>query len=159
MAEEKEKAGDISGDLQTWSEAGKGSGTNTQPTTAESPNNEENAAWEEWQEDIRNDEDSEEDSSGSESSSAVSTDPNTVRNTRSAPKQKIRIATFFNKHTQSHNKRKRPVTLEGVIGDLSENTDEDSDESTTPERTQQQAQSCAKAANHRKVRKKKKKKK
>ena len=88
MAEEKEKAGDISGDLQTWSEAGKGSGTNTQPTTAGSPNNEENAAWEEWQEDIRNDEGSEEDSSGSESSSAVSTTPNRVRNTRSAPQTK-----------------------------------------------------------------------
>ena len=155
MAEEKEMAGDISGNLQTWSEAGNGSGTNTQPTTTGSTNNEENAAWEEWQEDVRNDEGSEEDSSGGESSSAVSTAPNRVRKTRSARKQKICIATFFDKHTQSQNKRKRPETLEEVIG---ESTDEDSDDSTTPERTQQQTQSCAKTGNHRKGKKKKKKK-
>ena len=78
-----------------------------------------------------------------------------MRNTRSAPKQKIRIATFFNKHTQSQNKRKRPVTLEEIIGD---STDEDSDDNNTPERTQQQPLSCATTGNHRKVRKKKKKK-
>ena len=77
MAEEKEMAGDISGNLQTWSETGNGSGTNTQPTTTGSTNNEENAAWEEWQEDIRNDGGSDHAGfSGSESSSAVSTAPN-----------------------------------------------------------------------------------
>ena len=63
-----------------------------------------------------------------------------MRNTRSAPKQKIHIATFFNKHTQSQNKRKRPVTLEEVIGD---SADEDSDDNNMPERTQQQPLSCA----------------
>ena len=161
MAEEQEKAGDNSGDLQTWSEAGTGSCTNTHATTTGSTRDESNEAWEEWQEDIRNDESSDhaEDFSGSESSSAVSIGPNRVRKTRSAPKQKIRIATFFNKHTQSQNKRKRPVTLEEIIGDTSENTDEDSNDNVTPERTQQQPQSSTMTGNHRKAKKKKKKKK
>ena len=109
---------------------------------------------------IRNDESSDhaEDASGSESSSAVSTAHNRMRNTRSAPKQKIRIATFFNKHTQSQNKRKRPVTLEEVIGD---STDEDSDDNNMPERTRTQRQPLSRATtgNHRKAKKKKKKKK
>ena len=158
MAEEKEMAGDIPGELQTWSEAGTGSGM--QPVTTRSTSEEENAAWVEWQEDIRNDDDSDhaEDFSGSTSSSADSTAPNRVRNTRNAPKQKIRIPTFFNKHTHTQNKRKRRVTLEEVIGDTSESTDEDSDNNTTPERTQQ-PQSRATTGDHRKAKKKKKKKK
>ena len=137
MAEEKEMAGDTVGDLQTWSEADMSSGT--QPVTTRPTSEEENEAWAEWQEDIRNDEDSDhaEDISGSKSSTVDRTAPNRVRNTRNAPKQKIRIATFFNKHTHTQNKRKRRVTLEEVIGDTSESTDEDSDNNTTPERTQQ----------------------
>ena len=125
---------------------------------AESKSDEENAAWEEWQADILNDEDSDhaEDLSGSKSNSADGTVTDRARNTRSTPKQKIRIATFFNKHTQSQNKLKRPITLEEVIGDVSDSTDEDSEDNTTPERTQQQAQSSARTGNHRKAKKKKK---
>ena len=158
MAEEQEMAGDTVGDLQTWSEACTGPGT--QPVTTRPTSEEENAAWAEWQEDIRNDEDSDhaEDISGSKSSTVDRTAPNRVRNTRNAPKQKIRIATFFNKHTHTQNKRKRRVTLEEVIGDTSESTDEDSDNNTTPERTQQ-PQSRATTGDHRKAKKKKKKKK
>ena len=159
MTEEQEMAGDIAGNSQTWSEAGTGSGM--RPITVESKSDEENAAWEEWQADILNDEGSDhaEDLSGSKSNSADRTVTDRARKTRSTPKQKIRIATFFNKHTQSQNKLKRPITLEEVIGDVSDSTDEDSEDNTTPERTQQQAQSSARTGNHRKAKKKKKKKK
>ena len=106
-----------------------------------------------------NDEDSDHTEDLDSDSGAARTVSSRTRNTRSAPKQKIRIATFFNKHTQSNKKRKRHATLEEVIGDLSENTDEDSDDNTTPERAQQQPPSRVTTGNHRKGQKKKKKKK
>ena len=81
-----------------------------------------------------------------------------TRSTRSAPKQKVRIATFFNKQNQKQNKRKRAPTLEEISGDSSEDTDDDSEDGTSQGQSRQQPHSRkVKTGNHRKMKKKKRK--
>ena len=103
-----------------------------------------------------NDEDSDHAEDLGSDSSAATTALTGARSTRSVPKQKARIATFFNKQNQKQNKRKRAPTLEEISGDSSEDTDDDSEDGTSQGQSRQQPHSReVKTGNHRKMKKKK----
>ena len=154
MVEENELSGGTTQVRLTCTAAGTGSGTGTEhPATADT---DENEAWDEWQQDILNDEDSDHTEDLDSDSGAARTVSSRTRNTRSVPKQKIRIATFFNKHTQSNNKRKRALTLEDISGDSPEDTDDDREDGTSQGQSRQRPHSReVKTGNHRKMNKKK----
>ena len=155
LEEEDELSGGTRAAPSAWSAAGTGAGTSAASQTTD---NEANAAWEEWQQDVHNDEDSDHAEDLDSNDSAATTAPARMSNTRSAPKQKVRIATFFNKQVQLHNKRKRPLTLEEIIGDSSEDEDDDSDNNAKHEQNQQRSHPREMTGNHRKMKKKRRKK-
>ena len=154
LEEENELSGGTRTVPSAWSAAGTGSGTRAASQTTD---NEANAAWEEWQQDMCNDEDSDHAEDLDSDSSAATTALTRTRSTRSAPKQKVRIATFFTKQNQSQNKRKQTLTLEEITGDSSEDTDEDSEDGAPQGQSRQRSHSREATGNHRKMKKKKRK--